>query len=74
MPDEGDFKPGDVVQLRSGGPAMTVSQKVAADTVRCLWFDGATPKDEVFPTVTLQRFERTNSPGGLRRSEGDRSG
>ena len=39
MPDEGDFKPGDVVQLKSGGPAMTVSQKVAADTVRCVWLE-----------------------------------
>ena len=68
MPDENDFKPGDVVQLKSGGPAMTVSQKVAADTVRCVWFDGATPKDEVFPTITLQRFKRPNPVAGFRRS------
>ncbi len=33
-----DFKPGDVVQLKSGGPLMTVSIN-AGPAVTCEWFD-----------------------------------
>jgi uncharacterized protein YodC (DUF2158 family) len=32
------FKVGDVVILRSGGPAMTVT-KVTSDAIVCEWFD-----------------------------------
>jgi uncharacterized protein YodC (DUF2158 family) len=41
MPDQ--FKPGDVVKLKSGGPAMTVSRVGEVNgkpTVWCDWFDG----------------------------------
>jgi len=31
------FKPGDVVQLKSGGPPMTVTMVVGPDTY-CMWF------------------------------------
>jgi uncharacterized protein YodC (DUF2158 family) len=68
MPEPGDFKLGDVVQLKSGGPAMTVSERVAADTVRCIWFDGATARNEVFPVAALQRFEGPKPAAGFRRS------
>jgi uncharacterized protein YodC (DUF2158 family) len=33
-----DFKPGDVVQLKSGGPLMTVST-VCGEVLTCEWFD-----------------------------------
>lgn len=37
-----DFKPGDVVRLRSGGPAMTVTVIFRSRTVfACRWFDAA---------------------------------
>ncbi len=49
-----------VVQLKSGEPAMTIAEEVAADPVRCLWFDSATPKNEVFPAAALRRFQATN--------------
>lgn len=33
-----DFKPGDVVQLKSGGETMTV-EEVGDDYVSCVWFN-----------------------------------
>ena len=51
MPEARDFKPGDVVQLKSGGPAMTVGGRVAEDSIRCHWFDGATAKTVSFSTM-----------------------
>ena len=32
------FKPGDVVQLNSGGPKMTVVSVQSDGTLRCVWF------------------------------------
>lgn len=34
-----NFKIGDVVQLKSGGPAMTVSETNDAGMVLCTWFN-----------------------------------
>ena len=34
-----EFKVGDVVRLKSGGPAMTVSKKVA-EGLTCIWYAG----------------------------------
>jgi len=33
------FKPGDVVQLKSGGPRMTVYSVAASGTYLCNWFN-----------------------------------
>ena len=68
MAERQPFKPGDVVQLKSGGPAMTVGGKVAEDSIRCHWFDGATAKTEIFPTAAIQLYEGPKSAAGLRRS------
>ena len=40
MEDEQEFKQGDVVQLKSGGPVMTVFGVADANsgTVKCTWF------------------------------------
>lgn len=56
---------GDVVQLRSGGPAMTVIAILAADgddrpLVRCQWFAGkynGLLKTEAFPLESLRRID-----------------
>lgn len=45
MADEQQFQPGDIVQLKSGGPKMTVRsiQKENGQTViECSWFPSAT--------------------------------
>jgi uncharacterized protein YodC (DUF2158 family) len=43
------FKPGDVVQLKSGGPSMTVIlESTSADSVVCQWFKEADPVTATF--------------------------
>ncbi|KQQ76922.1 DUF2158 domain-containing protein [Acinetobacter calcoaceticus] len=34
-----EFKEGDVVYLKSGGPAMTITEITPNDYVWCTWFD-----------------------------------
>lgn len=46
MTDSGQFKEGDLVELKSGGPIMTVNavadrSNAGARWVRCQWFDRA---------------------------------
>jgi uncharacterized protein YodC (DUF2158 family) len=51
-----EFKPGDVVRLKSGGPAMTVDEiekKGTAVSVFCFWFDGAQLEDGEFAPASL---------------------
>lgn len=52
------FEPGVVVQLKSGGPAMTVVS-MDADGVRCVWYAEATDevRDAVIPAVALDAVE-----------------
>lgn len=56
------FKPGDIVQLKSGGPAMTISE-VTTDysgnpngKYRCEWFKGASNERSVFEEETLKLY------------------
>ncbi|WP_449412581.1 YodC family protein [Pandoraea soli] len=53
---------GDVVHLKSGGPAMTIDdigQYGYDDSTRakCVWFDGKTRKEELFALHTLKKSE-----------------
>lgn len=63
-----DFAPGDTVQMKSGGPIMTVEQVgkhhvTQADSVWCVWFETVGKKQELhreqFSPVTLEKY----SPG-----------
>lgn len=51
------IKSGAVVQLRSGGPRMTVSTVGTTDkgvpTAECVWFDGSERKSGWFLTATV---------------------
>lgn len=56
------FKTGDVVQLKSGSPKMTVT-KVGNNvqhepTVWCEWFDGTSPKTGTFPPDALDKVSK----------------
>ena len=58
---ETEFQAGDVVKLKSGGPAMTV-QDVGLGTentgVKCIWFSSNDMKrEEVFRSVLLKRTQ-----------------
>lgn len=59
-----DIKAGDVVQLKSGGPKMTVSQigdfvmsKGIENGAKCTWFDKTTLKEDVFHMEALKLYE-----------------
>jgi uncharacterized protein YodC (DUF2158 family) len=50
-----EFKEGDVVQLKSGGPKMTI---VVLDTssgeATCSWVEGRKPNEDIFDVVALE--------------------
>lgn len=55
------FSVGDLVQLKSGGPAMTVSEVIKRDShpkekYRCIWFKGASNEFGVFEEEVLKPF------------------
>ncbi len=63
---ENDFKQGDVVILKSGGPSMTIDSFVYnqvkgtyyTDRVVCIWFDEDSKlQRENFQTVSLEKDE-----------------
>jgi uncharacterized protein YodC (DUF2158 family) len=53
-----EFKPGDAVQLISGGPRMTVTQVGEGDfgtmTAWCVWFEGTKQAQGTFPVTALK--------------------
>lgn len=55
-----EFKKGDTVRLKSGGPLMTVADVGdfgpvgPADGVKCVWFDGKRREQDVFDGAVLQ--------------------
>lgn len=51
------FKPGDLVQLKSGGPIMTVERVPEHGGVWASWFAYADRRNEHFASESLQRAE-----------------
>ena len=60
------FKTGDVVQLKSGGPKMTVKEYTAlasgGSNVRCQWFDGSKSQKDWFPGESLDAVTIDGKP------------
>ena len=56
-----DFKPGDEVQLKSGGPVMTIEKFINTDDGEkavCDWFDKSEkPQSRSFPLHSLEKWE-----------------
>lgn len=58
------MQPGDVVQLKSGGPPMTV-ESVDPTGVICVWFDAKNNRqNERFLEVMLQEYDATAAAMG----------
>ncbi len=49
-----DFKVGDVVELKSGGPDMTITS-IEGDKANCTWFVEGKPHYGQFPIIALQK-------------------
>jgi uncharacterized protein YodC (DUF2158 family) len=64
-----DFEIGNVVQLQSGGPKMTVCDLVSDADVVCQWFEGSEVHQESFPKDALKKISVV-SAGGSRREDG----
>jgi uncharacterized protein YodC (DUF2158 family) len=72
-----DFKPGDLVRVKSGGPAMTVEQVAARamtgeEAVWCVWFEKVGQRQvaqkETFVPVVLEKVDKTPRPIGVLKS------
>lgn len=50
--ESGKFKVGDIVQLISGGPLLTVVY-VRGDQVKCKWFSAKSKEEDTFPEICL---------------------
>ena len=57
MSDENPWKPGDVVQVKSGGPPMTVAGEDELGMVICEWFVGSNPQSKTFNAAVLKKYE-----------------
>jgi uncharacterized protein YodC (DUF2158 family) len=60
-----DFERGDVVNLRSGGPQMTV-RKVGHEafgyrSISCVWFDKAKKFDAAFDAKSLEKLSNASA-------------
>jgi uncharacterized protein YodC (DUF2158 family) len=63
------FEIGDVVQLRSGGPKMTVHGVISDGDIVCQWFESDEVHEENFPNEALKKVEQV-AVGGSRRDDG----
>lgn len=68
MGESMDFAPGDTVQLKSGGPIMTVEQvgehwSVEGIAIWCVWFEKVGNKQvasrETFAAIALEKADRS---------------
>lgn len=64
------FKSGEIVQLKSGGPKMTVSKSDAIginDEVYCKWFSGSKLADGWFGTEMLEKVDSEDEKSNERK-------
>ncbi len=56
------MKPGDIVQLKSGSPLMTVLA-INQGGVVCTWFNNNDNKAATFPESALEKYEEGDASG-----------
>lgn len=54
MADREEWKPGDLVVLKSGGPVMTINTVFGDGEVRCTWFNGKKHETADVNSATLR--------------------
>ena len=57
---QNEFQLGDLVQLKSGGPAMTITEirdDVGDDVVWCKWFANNKTESDSFPPLALKKAD-----------------
>lgn len=55
-----EYKTGDAVQLKTGGPTMTIDFKTKSGTYNCKWHDGPDLKESEFRPDLIQVIVRTD--------------
>jgi len=68
MSEGQEWKPGDVVQVISGGPAMTVAGEDTLGRVICEWFVGSNQKSGTFNAAVLKKYEAPKASFSVMRS------
>jgi uncharacterized protein YodC (DUF2158 family) len=68
---ENQWKPGDLVGVKSGGPAMTVAGESQLGMVICEWFDGKKKMSDTFNAAVLEA--RLSPAEAVRRMAANRS-
>jgi len=63
-----ELKIGDTVQLKSGGPFMTIASYEGESQFRCLWFTGDEDKvrEGYFPPDSLQLAVKSHKEGTIK--------
>jgi uncharacterized protein YodC (DUF2158 family) len=57
-----EFKEGDVVQLKSGGPTMTIiALDHSSGEATCSWCEGRKPTEDIFDVVALVLITKQKS-------------
>ena len=66
---EEDLKIGDTVQLKSGGPAMTIrsieNYSGGRQEALCDWFDGNDKKEGKYPLTSLKLYTEASDDAGI---------
>jgi uncharacterized protein YodC (DUF2158 family) len=60
-----EFKAGDLVQLKSGGPTMTVKTAHADGLLFCQWFVGTTLSSDNFRAESVKLIDENRGPARI---------
>jgi len=61
------YQTGQLVRLRSGGPAMTVESVAGSDMLSCVWFVDDIRRSAWFPASALEPTTLAETKSGLQR-------